>query len=95
MRHGFCTKVNLSFKSCPREGASLVGDYSDKNGEFQVMPPRGGIQHHSAQIHCLLKFQVMPPRGGIRLDNDVLQFVRVSSHAPARGHLASLFNSFC
>ena len=51
----------------PLRGYSWVGDYSDKNGEFQVIPPCGGIQNRIRKTIIIVMFQVIPPCGGIRV----------------------------
>ena len=55
--------------------------------EFQVMPPRGGIQGLFRGITWIASFKSCPREGASALIGDNALIVAVvSSHAPARGH---------
>ena len=79
---------HTSFKSCPRKGASLnLPTYTASFTSFKSCPRKGASFPRWPVRVTRKQFQVMPPQGGIGVGVPCVQMLRVSSHAPARGHL--------
>ena len=53
---------------------------------FKSCPRKGASAKQKARLEAGEMFQVMPPQGGI-IVGLTMKAIKVSSHAPARGHL--------